>query len=523
MQYRLTSALAVVMVIVAELTGTEVMSQETKNISGILHNINYGVEMQATMSHNKTPLWLNANKYGLSSLDETNGYLRASLSRPLSADSAYRWGMGWGADLAVPYNFTSNFVIQQAYVEGRWLKGTLTVGSREWKMELKNNELSSGSQTLGRNARPVPQVRVALPDYWEIPFTRGWLSLKGHIAYGMMTDDNWQHDVTGRRSRYADNVLYHSKAGYLRIGNDYRFCPVSLELGLEMASTFGGTAYRQDTDGSMVKVENATNLRALWQAFMPGGAEANETMYKNIEGNHVGSWLIRFNYKADRWGLSVYADKFFEDQSSMFQLDYNGYGEGEEWDQKKKRKYILYDFKDIMLGMELNMDYEYWIQNVVLEYMYTKYQSGPVYHDRTISISDHVGGKDDFYNHSVFTGWQHWGQVMGNPLYRSPIYNSDGTIMVENNRFMAFHLGISSTIRNFHYRLLGTWQDGLGTYLIPFTKKQQNVSLLAEATYRFAGKLEGWSLTGACGADFGKILGDNSGFQLTIAKKGILR
>ena len=64
-------------------------------------------------------------------------------------------------------------------------------------MELKNNELSSGAQTLGKNARPVPQVRIALADYYTLPLTKGWLHLKGHIAYGKMTDDNWQHEFTG--------------------------------------------------------------------------------------------------------------------------------------------------------------------------------------------------------------------------------------------------------------------------------------------------------------------------------------
>ena len=32
----------------------------------------YSAETQGSFSHGKTPLWLNANKYGLSSLDETN-------------------------------------------------------------------------------------------------------------------------------------------------------------------------------------------------------------------------------------------------------------------------------------------------------------------------------------------------------------------------------------------------------------------------------------------------------------------
>ena len=58
-----------------------------------------------------------------------------------------------------------------------------------------------------------------------------------------MTDDNWQHSFTNRQSKYADGVLYHSKAGYIMIGNPDRFMPLSLELGLEMATQFGGTSH----------------------------------------------------------------------------------------------------------------------------------------------------------------------------------------------------------------------------------------------------------------------------------------
>ncbi len=45
-------------------------------------NIEWKAEMQGTFSKGKTPLWLNANKHGLSSLEECNGYLRGSLVRP---------------------------------------------------------------------------------------------------------------------------------------------------------------------------------------------------------------------------------------------------------------------------------------------------------------------------------------------------------------------------------------------------------------------------------------------------------
>ena len=55
------------------------------------NNIGYKVEMQSSFSKDKTPLWLNANKHGLSSLDEFNGYVRGAVMRPLSTDSARRY------------------------------------------------------------------------------------------------------------------------------------------------------------------------------------------------------------------------------------------------------------------------------------------------------------------------------------------------------------------------------------------------------------------------------------------------
>ena len=122
-----------------------------------LDSLSYMVEMQGSMSfdNGKSPLWLNANKYGLSSLEKNNGYLRAAAIRPLSVDNSKKWGIGYGLDLVGAANYTSKAFVHQAYAEGRWLKGVLTIGSKEYPMELKNQNLSSGSQTLGINAFTV--------------------------------------------------------------------------------------------------------------------------------------------------------------------------------------------------------------------------------------------------------------------------------------------------------------------------------------------------------------------------------
>lgn len=512
-----------VIVLVCLFASVGVYSQSA-GIGRLAEGMEYDVSAQVSFSDGNTPLWLNANKYGLSSLNENNGYLRAAVMRPIDNDKERKWGIGYGVDLVAPYNYTSHFVVQQAFAEARWLKGTLTVGSKEYPMELKNNRLSSGSQTLGINARPVPQVRLALTDYWTVPLTRGWLHFKGHIAYGKMTDDEWQKDFTQQQSRYTEDVLYHSKAGYLKIGKDDGRHPLSVELGLEMAAQFGGRRYSPNGDGTYDIYENGTGLSSYWNAFISGGSEAKETTYQNVEGNHLGSWVARISWDAPTWRIAVYADKFFDDHSAMFQLDYDGYGQGDDWDVKEDNRYLLYDFKDIMLGAELNLKKGTWVKDIVFEYLYTKYQSGPIYHDHSYWLSDHIGGQDDYYNHGLFNGWQHWGQVMGNPLYLSSIYNTDGTLTITNNRFMAFHLGIDGNpTPRLGYRALLTWQDGLGTYDTPYKHVEENVSFLVEATYQPAGRwFEGWSLTGAIGADFGDIRGDNSGFQLMVKKTGAL-
>ncbi len=92
---------------------------------------------------------------------------------------------------------------------------------------------------------------------------------------------------------------------------------------------------------------------------------------------------------------------------------------------------------------------------------------------------------------------------------------------------MAFHLGIDGRpMENFYYRVLGTWQEGLGTYAAPYTQKHHNVSFLLEGQYDFWGTqhkwLKGCSVKVGYGMDFGAILnGPNYGLQLTLMKKGI--
>ena len=48
----------------------------------------------------------------------------------------------------------------------------------------------------------------------------------------------------------------------------------------------------------------------------------------------------------------------------------------------------------------------------------------------------------------------------------------------------------------------------------------ENLSCMAEIDYAVK---NGWSVKGALAADFGKLRGDNFGFQLSVIKRGIIK
>lgn len=471
--------------------------------------VTYSVEGQVSASDGDTPLWLTANKYGLSSVDNSNGYLRVGIFRDVKADSAYKWRIGYGADVAAAYNYTSTAVVQQLYADFDYKLVRLTVGAKQQPMALKNAELSSGSQTLGINARPVPAVRFELPEYWNITGKGNWAAIRGHISYGLMTDGGFAEDYVGSApNHYAKSVLLHTKAGYLRLGNKDKF-PLTFEGGLEMATQFGGTVYNAQTwDGvsaEPIKMEHGMGefIDAL---FGKGGDATDGDGYANATGNTLGSWLFRLNYYGKDWSVSAYYDHFFEDHSQMF---------------------FEYGWLDGLIGVEVNLPDNPFVTSLVYEYMKTTYQSGPVYHDHTDAIPDQVSGVDNYYNHNLYAGWQHWGQALGNPLYVSPLYNHNGDLTFTSNRFKAHHFGISGNpCDGLHYRLLYTHERSLGTYSSPYDEARTTNSFLVEASYAPArlGKLntKGWAVKAAFGIDRGDLLGDNTGFQFTISKTGFL-
>ncbi|WP_321480248.1 capsule assembly Wzi family protein [uncultured Bacteroides sp.] len=467
------------------------MFAKAQTTKGLTYTIQTGI---TASSGEHSPLWLSANKQGLSSIEKNNGYFSAGLFQP--TDHMKRFSYGFGLELATAYNFTSSFIVQQAYADIRYRGITFSAGSKERQPELINPVLSSGGLTLSGNARPIPQLWVGVEDYWTVPHTNDWLAIRGHIAYGRFTDNNWQKDFATPDAKRTRSVMYHSKAFYFKVGNLQK-APVIFEGGLQMETQFAGNQYANGK-----KTNLPSKLKDYLKAIipLPGGEDSPVTEQENIEGNVVGSWHASLSYHSGDWKLRAYYEHYFEDHSMLF--------------------LTRYPWKDGLYAFEVTFPKNPFISQFLYEFMGSCDQTRGNKSMADAFLDSRL--LDNYYNHGIYTGWQHWGMGLGNPLLTSPIYNTNGQISFYNNRVFAHHFGITGNpTSELSYRMMLSLTRNFGTYFQPYEKMKRQTYGLAELTYTPA-KLKGWSFTASYGVDHGLVVGNNQGGMLVIRKSGLL-
>ena len=447
------------------------------------------------------PLWLTSNRYGLGSVEPYSNYERARVERPIGNDDARKWGLGYGLDVAVAFGHARSFVLEQAYVEGRYRKLGITLGAKQQPIEARDVELTSGGLSLGANARPIPQARLDV-DWFGIPGTRGWWQWKLHGSFGFTTDGRWQQAWHTGLERYTHNVLYHEKALFWRFGR-VDVLPLTYEFGLQMVTQFGGTTYNGQGRGftEPTTFHHPHGLRAFWNALTCQGSDRTDGLQPNTSGNTLGSYVMALKYHGERWQARAYFERFFEDQSMLT---------------------VQYGIRDMLIGGDAQLPQNPFVTKVALEFLTTTNQSGAVYHDRTPNIYDKMNGRDNYYNHLLYAGWQHYGLTLGNPLLTSPMYNEafghEGSIRFYNNRLKAWHVALTGDpSEEWHWRAMLTFTRNWGTYNVPLRDRLRQTYAMAEATYtpRWA---SGWQAAFAVGLDHGKVLGNSFGGQLTVRK-----
>ena len=180
--------------------------------------------------------------------------------------------------------------------------------------------------------------------------------------------------------------------------------------------------------------------------------------------------------------------------------------------------WIAYPWFDGLAGIELTLPKNPAISQVVVEYNSTRDQCGSIHHASSANVPARIFGQAFYYYNSSYPAWQHWGMTAGTPLMYSPLYRTDGALLITDGRIRAFHLGLlgrpTDTLR---WRFLATHVRTWGSYIDPLPTPANTFSGLAEVTWQpsFA---SGWQGTAALALDRSTRLGNSTGLQLGLKK-----
>lgn len=488
------------------------------------YSMDYAVSMVGNAGNGTfAPYYFSANKHGLVTHSKS-GYLRAALSRDIEMDK--RFSYEFGVDLVGLLSSTSPvtyydatqgvsqrrpqvsaFLIQQLYAGIKYRKIFISAGSRELTDPVVNFELSSGGLVWSGNSRPIPQVRAGFIDFVDIPFTKGWVQIKGDLAYGKFMDDNFYKEHYNYYNHYiTTGALYHHKSISFRTNPNK---PFVVTIGAELAAQFGGTKhyYLKGVRIDSLTTKSPTRLKDFLQILFPssGDGSTNVGDQAYYYGNHVGHWNLSAEYTfKNKSSVRGYFEWYYDDASGMGKL--NG------WDG--------------LWGVEYKSGRQNWLSDLVVEYVDFTNQGGPLNWCPTDydnpQLTTEATGFDDYYNNYFYNGWMHYGLSNGTPMAKSPLYNTDGYMRYKYNRMRAVHLGAMGYIApEWMYKVLASYRTSWGSMQLPLADTQHDLSGLIECRYTPV-KLSGWTFSFSLAGDYGKLYGDKWGVSIGIKKSGIL-
>ncbi|RPE08435.1 hypothetical protein EGT74_15415 [Chitinophaga lutea] len=427
------------------------------------------------------PLWLVSKRFG------TISDRRSDLSTYLRLRNTHRFGqqedfyLRYGASLYNNNHFKDVF-FEEAFVKAGYRKWEIRAGRYEELTGDMDHELSSGSWGISGNALPIPKVGIALTEYADVPFTNGWLQVKGQFSHGWM----------GNRQFIKDAYL-HEKTFYLRIGKER----LRVYGGIQHFAVWGGN--RPD----LPKIKNS--FADYWNIVIgkegDDGTVNSDEIAPNRPGDHRGVVEGGISWENDKLRLLLY-------NQSMFETGQN----------------ISLKNTDRLLGIGYaNKNPDGILNKLTLEFINTKKMNS--WHP--------LNQRESYYNNGVYlTGWEYHDRIVGTPLFinrqRGQHYFSDmkpfdwnqhrdSTVNrgwnIINNRVTGLHVGGLYTIgQALKAKTLITYTKNHGNY------NDKNFSEALTQWYtlqevQWLTPVKGFTVKGGLAFDWGN-LGNNTGFML---------
>jgi hypothetical protein len=365
------------------------------------------------------------------------------------------------------------------YAKARFLVFDLIVGAREEHLGNQDSTLSCGGLLISQNARPMPKIVIGIEHFTPVPFTRGFLEVKGALAQGWFSDNT-----------YVRGLLLHQKYVYLKIGGNL---PVHFQYGLDHVAQWGG-----NVPGLGQQPQSLSDLVKIFFGSS-GGKNSLVTDQINALGNHIISQSMRLDIDISDFQLGGYWQDLSEDGPIRFITG-------------------TMNVPDGLWGVTLRNKHFPFIKGIIYEYLNTTDQSGP-YNDRDGII---YGGTDNYFNNGIYhNGWTYFSRTIGTPFITSPLYNKNGNVSIYNNRVQVHHIGLEGDVSGYSYKFLTSFSKNYGTYDNPFPTMIQNTSMMLEINKQFP-KLSNILVGCSVGTDIGKLYGNSVGCMITIKKTGNL-
>jgi len=466
-------------------------------LRGWAQNIHGFVEAQGILTtKGNVPFWMRSDQYGSVPLAGASGAAIGAIRRDYDTTGEY-W-LDWGAGVEVRENvgMTSRASLIAGY--GKIKAGMFELKAGRYKsfMGLVDSTLSSGAFAVSGNALGIPQVQLAIPQYWTLPFADGLFSVEGSFSYGWLG----KVPVMDTFGVNAAKTYFHQSSLYVRMGRD--------DWAVKFYGGINHQVFWGDENALLGhKSYGLSNMKAFEYAVV------GKTYQGSKLGNHLGSVDLGMEYDFDNVNVMLYR-QFFYDEGALAHLA---------------------NLADGLNGISLvntnTGDGGFQWNKIVLELFYSKDQAGYPTSKRTPS------GDENYYNNYQYAeGWSYQGVGLGNPFItpytttRKGLPN-DKSDYFNNNRVVALYTGLDGAVGDvrfttrlsysFNYGTFGTskWGYSTGSHFHPpqfgIWKEVNQFSARLEVTKTL---YDGWDLGCVAALDNGGLFNNSGGLILRLRK-----
>ena len=306
-----------------------------------------------------------------------------------------------------------------------------------------NLSMTNGNFLSSQNAEPYFRVRVGTNGF--IPVGKKDLRISALWEEGTLGDHN-----------FVRHAKVHHKNLHFRTGD---FDKGEFTAGIDHYAIWGGTS-RSAGDLPQKPMDYIRTVFSL-----PGGKNASEGDQKNVNGNQLGQYIFTYRKQLNNKVMEARLVHPFEDFSGM----------------------VFVNFPDNLYSFSLDYDDHPLFKRILLEFMYTKHQSGDDI-DKKTGEYRHRNGTDDYFNHGTYRTFSHKGLMLGSPMFLPTLATNDGvTFSLENNRIMAFSTGLQGTLFQdiLNWKTIVTKSYHYGRYGAPYDPVREQLYTYTEISFYF--------------------------------------